>query len=193
MQDGSIVLRTDPARGPDDLTGLDRLAAADRDRREKRVRRAQVARVRDHHVQGARDRARERHRAGTGGPHAGACGRAQIGADMAPAELRARRIERPHHRPADRPDPGTTSVGARRRGRCGPEDDNECAERDNRTTFHGTSLERDEHNSGKAKGRRLNLPRLTDSVEGRGEERRAGRRYEVDPRCRAAARRRILT
>ena len=92
-----------------------RVAAADRDRREERVRGAQVARVRDHDVQRLpRRRPANDTTPGPGGAHRSAGRGREVDAEMSGAETRRRRIERPHDGAGDRADPrrSASSAGA---------------------------------------------------------------------------------
>jgi hypothetical protein len=122
--------------------------------------------VRDDDVQRARHRPGERDDTRTGRAHRGTRQCREIDSEMAGAETRTRRVERAHNVARYRADP----LGDRRRrgglGRAqrGQQDDRD--DRKQNTISQRGSLERDEHDSGKARGTAVKLPRAYDTVDG---------------------------
>jgi hypothetical protein len=104
--------------------------------------------------------------------HRRAVGRGKIGSEVTGTEARPRRIERPHNAPENGPDPPCDRGDGRVRGRVTEAGDDETDDEDgndeNETETampHLASHERDEHDSGKARGSTTNLPRPDDTVE----------------------------
>ena len=161
VQHRAVVRLAGTAAGADDVAARDGLARVHRDRREERVRRAEVAVVRDHDVQRARNVTGEADDAVVRGAYRGARDGREIGAAMTVAEHGSRRAERFDDPAVDRtlPDAGGRVVAGRgcrqREGRHrerGAEHDEESGTDVARELRHEAPPWSEGHDTGKEQG-----------------------------------------
>jgi hypothetical protein len=135
----------------------------------------------------AGNRTGERHNTRAGGAHRAAGRGREIDTEVSGPEPRARRIERPHDGTCNRTDPPAHRGRARghRPAEHGEQDDRD--DQNKPAIPQRGSLERDEHDSGKARGAPGNLPRTYDTVDGAAS---ATRNYVTIPRSGSGSERR---